>query len=193
MLNASTGCEPLHISVPVARRGAQRIGMIEATGAHDGDCLKTSVWVRGKPRDLSTVIHVPAIFPRKVHAQLSAGQRSRWPERTVAFGKLVVVVNREQERVWGGPRSSLRESKLAHDDSLGCVAGDRSMVGGAGVGHETSWRRIEIPLMSRSLLTPAAANPCAQSDAGRASCAQNHKRFSTGQLGHGRQGKAHSS
>ena len=81
--------QPLHIAIAKAGCGPQRIGMVDASLAHDGHGFKTTVRVRWKARNGLAVVHAPAVFVAKVAAHLTSRQRSIGPHLGIAFGVMV--------------------------------------------------------------------------------------------------------
>ena len=101
--NALAGGEPLHIAPAKAGRSAQRIGVVNQSPAGDGDGFKPPVWVRGEAGNGLPVVHAPAVFLRKVLAQITPVQRRIRPHGRVAARVGVVVVHAEQERIQSLP------------------------------------------------------------------------------------------
>ena len=77
--------------------------MVNEPLTNDGDRLKTPVRVGWKPRHRFAVVHAPAVFARKVLAQIAPRQSGIWAHVHIAARVGIVVVDAKQERVDGGP------------------------------------------------------------------------------------------
>ena len=58
--------EPLHVAAAKARRGTERIGMVDQALAHNGDGLEAAVRMRGEARHCAAVVHAPAVAAAEV-------------------------------------------------------------------------------------------------------------------------------
>ena len=137
MHHAAAGGEPLHVAAPEAGRGTERVRVVDQTLAHDGDGLEAAVRVLREPRDDGTVVHVPAVDPGEVHADVATLERRDRGEALVALRVGVVVVRAEQERVDGRPLRAQR---------CGLADGRASGLGG-GLAHAhqgTTGRQAEM-------------------------------------------------
>jgi hypothetical protein len=103
MHDAFASGEPLHIAIAKAGRGPQRVGVVNAALAHDGDGFKAPVRMRWKARNGLAVVHAPAVFVAKVAAHLPPCQGGVRPHLGIAFGVMVQVVHTKQKRVHGLP------------------------------------------------------------------------------------------
>ena len=127
MHDAFTGSEPLNITTCVsaakARRGPERIGMVDQTLAHDGDGLEAAMRVRREARNLLPVVQRPAVLAFKILPQIATCQRCIGPQVRVAARVGIVVVNAKQKGVyrWPGWRTELRNTQngfIVHDFHL---------------------------------------------------------------------------
>src|SRR5690606_11242342 len=99
MLDPAPSGEPLHITITIARRSSEGIGMVQSTSSHNRHSLKAAMRVRGKSRHSATVVHVEAIFEIEISTQLTSAEILGRPERIIAARIFVVVMDSEQERV----------------------------------------------------------------------------------------------
>lgn len=88
MIDARARGEPLHIPTAEARRRPQGIRVVEQPATHHRDGLEPPVRVLGKTGHHGAVIHVPAVPPIEVLAQVAARQRGGRPEALVPMGYL---------------------------------------------------------------------------------------------------------
>jgi hypothetical protein len=63
--------QPLHIACAKARRGTQRIRMVNKALAYDGYGFKAAVRMRRKAGNGLAVVHAPAVFATKVLTQVA--------------------------------------------------------------------------------------------------------------------------
>ena len=75
MHDAAAGGEPLHVAAAEARRGAERIGVVDQALAHDGHGLEAAVRMRREARHRVAVVHAPAVLAGEVLAEVAPGQR----------------------------------------------------------------------------------------------------------------------
>ena len=113
--------QPLDVAAPEARRGAERVGVIDVAAARDRDRLEPAVRVLREPGYDAAVVHPPAVLALEVLPEVATGERGRRPHALVARGVGVVVVDAEQERVRRLPREAERagaEDEAAHRANL---------------------------------------------------------------------------
>ena len=80
------GGEPLHVAAAEARRGAERVGVVDEAAAHEGDGLEAAVRVlREAGHDLA-VVHAPAVVAGEVHAEVAAGEAACGPSCSLPAG-----------------------------------------------------------------------------------------------------------
>src|SRR6476660_4092651 len=99
MHDAFSSCQPLHVARAKSCGSSKRIGVVDKTMTHDGDCFKATVWVLRKARDHVSVIHPPTVCTFKILADIPPGQRSCGPEVVVPGGVDIIVIHAEEERV----------------------------------------------------------------------------------------------
>ena len=109
------GGEPLRVTAAEARRGAERVGVVDDAAPHVGDGLEPAVRVLREARHLGAVVHPPAVDAGEVGAQLPPRERRVGPEAPVARRVGVVVVHAEQERVDRRPGAPRQRHRLQHD------------------------------------------------------------------------------
>jgi hypothetical protein len=136
--DAFAGREPLHVATAKAGRSAQRVRVVNAALAHDGDGLKATVRVRWKAGHGVAVVHAPTVFARKVLAYCPPGQRGLWRQICVASGVGIDVVDAEQKRVQRGPRGVAQRGDSNHGFHVHIVA--RSAVFCTGGDKGRCWR-----------------------------------------------------
>ena len=73
--DAAAGGQPLGVATAEARRGAERVGVVDEAAAHVGDGLEAAVGVAGEARARAAVVHPPAVDAGEVLAQLAPGER----------------------------------------------------------------------------------------------------------------------
>ncbi|MNT02972.1 hypothetical protein D3C72_1374880 [compost metagenome] len=64
--------QPLHVARAEARRGAERVGVVDVAVEHDGDGLEAAVRVPGEARHHVAVVHAPAVDAGEVLADVAA-------------------------------------------------------------------------------------------------------------------------
>jgi hypothetical protein len=98
--DAGSGGKPLHVAVAEARRGAERVGVVDEALARERHRLEATMRVLGKARHAVTVVHAPPVFALEVHAQVAACERGARRAEAVGGGRVVVaVVDAEEKRV----------------------------------------------------------------------------------------------
>lgn len=95
--------QPLHVALPEAGGSAQRIGMVDEAGAHDGHGLEAAVRMGREAGHLVAVVHAPAVLAREILPDLPARERRVGPQAAIAARVGIVVVGAEKEGVQRGP------------------------------------------------------------------------------------------
>src|SRR5690606_18579268 len=113
---------PLHITLTKPACGPQRIRMVTETLVDNGDGLKPTVRMVGKPGNTLPVVHSPFLIGIEVAAQVTALEKGWGGTHFPVSGRVMVqMIDTEQKRVLGLPRCSQRERlyyRVAHAHCL---------------------------------------------------------------------------
>ncbi len=108
MHDTPTRRHPLHITLAEPGGRAQRITVIDESLARDRDGLKSTVRMLGKTGDTIAVVHTPAVFARKIIADLTPAERRARGHVFVPGRIRVIVMDAKQKRVQGLPLKTKR-------------------------------------------------------------------------------------
>ena len=99
--DTAPGRQPLHIAVAEARRGAERICVVDEAFAHDRHRLKPAVRMRWKAGNGPAVIHAPAVLAGEILSDVAPGERRVWAR----VARCRADKRRRDERTTGRDRS----------------------------------------------------------------------------------------
>lgn len=146
MNNPRSSRQPLNIAPAIARRGAQRIAVVDQAAADDGYGLEAAMGVLRKAGDARSVVHPPAVFSSEVLPDFAPGEGSGGGQIAISLRIGVVVVDAKKKRVLGWPLKSEGESfedGAGHRQSIEQILRRSEAAGRVGVAMlSRTWRAV---------------------------------------------------